>query len=69
MSEIENNITGHKNVCTEVVGKNLCIGCGICASICPRENLKIEFNRFGEYNALEIDNSCGEKCFCHEFTT
>jgi coenzyme F420-reducing hydrogenase beta subunit len=62
MSEIVNNITGHKNVCTEVVAKNLCIGCGICASVCPRENLKIEFNRFGEYNALEIDNSCGEKC-------
>ncbi|MDH4240184.1 MAG: Coenzyme F420 hydrogenase/dehydrogenase, beta subunit C-terminal domain [Phycisphaerae bacterium] len=62
MSEIVNNITGHKNVCTEVVARNLCIGCGICASICPRENLKIEFNKFGEYNALEIGNSCGEKC-------
>lgn len=62
MSEIVNNIIGHKNVCTEVVAKNLCIGCGICASVCPRENLKIEFNRFGEYNALEIGNSCGEKC-------
>jgi len=57
-----NNITGHKNVCTEVVSKNLCIGCGICASICPHENLKIKFNRFGEYNALEIGNSCDEKC-------
>jgi coenzyme F420-reducing hydrogenase beta subunit len=62
MSEIMNNITGHKNVCTEVVSKNLCIGCGICASICPHENLKIKFNRFGEYNALEIGNSCDEKC-------
>lgn len=65
MSEIVNNIIGHKNVCTEVVAKNLCIGCGICASVCPHENLKIEFNSFGEYNALdalEIGNSCGEKC-------
>jgi len=62
MSEIVNNITGHKNVCTEVVGKNLCIGCGLCAAICPRENLKIKFNRFGEYNALQIGNRCGEKC-------
>jgi len=62
MSEIMNNITGYKNVCTEVVAKNLCIGCGICASVCPRENLKIEFNKFGEYNAFEIGNSCGEKC-------
>ncbi|HUU20337.1 MAG TPA: Coenzyme F420 hydrogenase/dehydrogenase, beta subunit C-terminal domain [Sedimentisphaerales bacterium] len=62
MSEIKDNIIDHKNVCTEVVSKNLCIGCGICAIVCPRENLKIEFNRFGEYNALEIGNSCGEKC-------
>jgi len=62
MSEIVNNIIVHKNVCTEVVAKNLCIGCGICASVCPRQNLKIEFNKFGEYNALEIGNSCGEKC-------
>ena len=57
-----NSITGHKNVCTEVVGKNLCIGCGICASICPHENLKIEFNKFGEYNAFETGNICDEKC-------
>ncbi|MHC4165389.1 MAG: Coenzyme F420 hydrogenase/dehydrogenase, beta subunit C-terminal domain [Planctomycetota bacterium] len=56
------NITGYKNVCTEVVGKNLCIGCGLCAGVCPRENLKIYFNRFGEYNALEIGNGCGGKC-------
>lgn len=62
MSETVNNITGHKNVCTEVVGKNLCIGCGLCAGICPRENLRIEFNRFGEYNALQIGNRCGEQC-------
>ena len=62
MSEIVNNITGYKNVCTEIVGKNLCIGCGICASICPCDNLKIEFNRFGEYNAFETGNLCDEKC-------
>ncbi len=30
--------------------------------MCPRENIKIEFNRFGEYNAFEIGISCGEKC-------
>jgi coenzyme F420 hydrogenase subunit beta len=62
MSEIVNNITCHKNVCSEVVAKNLCIGCGICAGICPRENLKIEFNKFGEYNAIESGDNCDEKC-------
>jgi len=62
MSEIVNNITDHKNVCTEVVGRNLCIGCGLCAGICPRGNLKIEFNQYGEYNAFETGAGCGEKC-------
>jgi len=57
-----NNITGHKNVCTEVVGKNLCIGCGVCAAICPNRNLKIEFNRFGEYIATEKEAKCPDAC-------
>lgn len=35
MSEIVNNIIGHKNVWTEVVDKNLCIGCGVCAAGFP----------------------------------
>ena len=30
----------NKNVCTEVVARNLCIGCGVCAGICLQGNLK-----------------------------
>ena len=51
-----------KNVCTEVVKNNLCIGCGICAAICPGQNLRIEFNEFGEYVAREQDSSCPDTC-------
>jgi ferredoxin len=52
----------NKNVCTEVVAHNLCIGCGVCAGICPRGNLRIDFNQYGEYNALETGKGCSEKC-------
>lgn len=69
MSEIVNNIIGHKNVCTEVVAKNLCIGCGICAGVCPRGRLEMRFNNRGEYNPVELDDcaDCGVNCnLCYQ---
>lgn len=41
------------NVIETIVQKNLCIGCGVCAGICPANVLKIEFNEYGEYNPVE----------------
>ncbi len=51
-----------KNVCSEVVANNLCIGCGVCAAVCPKRNLEIRFNEYGENNAFETGAGCGEKC-------
>jgi coenzyme F420 hydrogenase subunit beta len=46
----------------EIVKKNLCIGCGVCTAVCPSDSLKIEWNHYGEYNAVEkitCDKECG----------
>ncbi len=51
-----------KNVCNTIVAHNLCIGCGLCAAICPNNNLRIESNEFGEYIAVEKDNKCPDTC-------
>lgn len=52
------------NVIETNVKKDLCVGCGTCSAICPNNVLKMEFNRFGEYNpilVLECSKKCG-KC-------
>ena len=46
---------------TRVVKEDLCIGCGLCAAICPQGNLAMTWNRFGEYNASEI-KPCTTDC-------
>ena len=43
-----------RNVIEIVVDRNLCVGCGTCAGVCPAKCLRIEFNRFGEYAPTEI---------------
>ena len=51
-----------KNVCSRVVAHNLCIGCGLCAAVCPNSVLGIEFNELGEYTAIEKDDKCPDTC-------
>jgi len=57
------------NVVTSVVDNGLCIGCGMCASICPKGRLEMRFNERGEYNPVELKDSapCPEKCnLCYQ---
>lgn len=45
-----------------MVSNNLCIGCGLCAGICPRNNLRVEFNEFGELIAARQGTECLPSC-------
>jgi coenzyme F420 hydrogenase subunit beta len=50
------------NVTTEVVKADLCIGCGVCAGVCPKNILGIRFNGYGEYVAWEQRAGCVSGC-------
>jgi len=53
-----------RTVITEIVENDLCIGCGLCAALCPEEALEMSWNRYGEYNPTEV-TSCSTECgFC-----
>ena len=57
------------NVIQEIVGKGWCIGCGICAAVCPKERLTIRWNDRGEYNPFKVDGcaDCPERCsLCYQ---
>ncbi|MDY0247613.1 MAG: Coenzyme F420 hydrogenase/dehydrogenase, beta subunit C-terminal domain [Methanosarcina mazei] len=52
-----------------VVSNNWCIGCGICAGVCPNNRLEILFNDRGEYYPYEKSQStkCSENCsLCYQ---
>ena len=49
------------NVIGVIADNGYCVGCGACASICPNQNLKITWNKYGEYQP-EAFGKCNEKC-------
>jgi len=50
-----------QNVIDEIVKNDLCIGCGICAAICPQKNLEVQYNIYGEYNPCK-NKDCSPEC-------
>ena len=49
------------NVISTIVKNDLCIGCGVCASLCPDNSLEMRFNHHGEYNPTK-DRECVKEC-------
>ncbi len=50
-----------ENVVKEIVARGFCVGCGVCAALCPRENLAITLNDFGEYQSVD-SGRCLDDC-------
>jgi coenzyme F420 hydrogenase subunit beta len=50
-----------QNVCNTIVIKGWCSGCGVCAGVCPSNNLKMQFNSNGEFNPVK-NKECTNNC-------
>ena len=50
-----------KNVINLVVQKDRCIGCSVCAGICPADALEMKFNESGNLQPVLV-GKCLEKC-------
>lgn len=48
-------------VITDIVENDLCIGCGLCAALCPQGSLEMAWNQYGEYNPTEV-TPCNTEC-------
>lgn len=43
-------------------GKHLCIGCGVCAGVCPAGKIEMVLGEGGSYQAVSAAQDCSEKC-------
>lgn len=58
---IETSINTANNVCVQTVKQDLCIGCGVCAGICPAGNLVMEWTASGCYQPADRGH-CIQAC-------
>lgn len=47
-----------------VTTKQICVGCGVCAGVCPTGHLRMEDSGFGEYRPHGTANPCSDCGLC-----
>lgn len=45
----------------QIVADGFCVGCGVCAGVCPRANIQMAFDAFGEYKPRPL-RKCPDGC-------
>ncbi len=48
----------------QLVENDFCIGCGICAAVCPDGQLKMEWNQIGALQPVALNGECNECTIC-----
>ena len=51
----------HKQVVNQIVENDLCIGCGVCAGVCPSKLLTMDWVANGDL-AVSIEGECPPSC-------
>jgi len=55
----------HKhNVSNDTLTNDLCVGCGVCAAVCPNECIKMRFTRIKEWRPIINEAVCSECGLC-----
>ena len=55
----------YENDVTQIIVKNdMCIGCGICAGICPSECLEMQWSSKGELTPIRLREGCQQCGIC-----